>query len=127
MTTNTEKQSLLDRILEATRIGENDDWEFKSSKGGFPSSLWDSYSAMSNSAGGTIVLGAKQLAGKITLDVVSSVQLDKLKKTLWDQLNNRQMVNRNILASGDVEPVPFQKGWLLAIHVRQATRKERPI
>lgn len=40
---------LLDRILEASRIGETTDWEFKSAKRGFPGSLWETYSAMANS------------------------------------------------------------------------------
>ena len=32
---------LLDRILEAARVGETTDWEFKSAKGGFPGSFWE--------------------------------------------------------------------------------------
>lgn len=61
---------LIDRILDAARIGENDDWEFKSGKGGFPDAVWESYSAMANSAGGVIVLGATQRGEDVTLDGV---------------------------------------------------------
>ena len=119
--------SLLDRILAATAIGENDDWEFKSAKGGFPTSLWETYSAMANSAGGTVVLGAAERGATAMLDGMPRDQLEKLKKILWDQHNNRQIINRTLIASGDAKDIQIDSGWLLAIRVRAATRQERPI
>lgn len=68
-------EPLLDRILAAARVGENDDWEFKSAKGGFPASLWDTYSAMANSAGGTIVLGVTE---RSTIAVLDGVPRDQI-------------------------------------------------
>jgi ATP-dependent DNA helicase RecG len=118
---------LLDRILDAARIGENDDWEFKSAKGGLPGSLWETYSAMANSAGGTIVLGARENTGGVALDGLPRDRIESLKKTLWDGLNNRGVVNRNIVASGDIKAVQPDTGWLLAIHVPHARRNERPV
>jgi len=120
-------EPLLDRILAAARVGENDDWEFKSAKGGFPASAWETYSAMANSAGGSIVLGATERGTLAVLDGVAREQLEKLKKTFWDQHNNRQNINRALVASGDVQDIEVEGGWLLAIRVPQATRQERPI
>lgn len=120
-------EPLLDRILAAARVGENDDWEFKSAKGGFPASLWETYSAMANSAGGTIVLGATERGTIAVLDGVPRDQSEKLKKTFWDQHNNRQTLSRGLVAGGDVHDIEVDSGWLLAIRIRPASRQERPI
>lgn len=36
---------LLECILQAARVGESADWEFKSARGGFPGNFWETYSA----------------------------------------------------------------------------------
>jgi ATP-dependent DNA helicase RecG len=54
---------LFDKILEAARVGETTDGEFKSARGGFPGSFWESYSAMANSEGGVILLGVREKGG----------------------------------------------------------------
>jgi ATP-dependent DNA helicase RecG len=127
MTNVTPDSTLLDHVLAAAQVGENDDWEFKSAKGGFPGSVWETYSAMANSAGGTIVLGASEKNGKVSVDGLETGQLDKSRKTLWDGLNNRGVVSRNLLANSQVESLQIENGSLLIIKVPQATRKERPI
>ena len=59
----TMSAELIDRILEAVHVGETTDWEFKSARGGFPGSFWETYSAMANSEGGVVVLGVREQAG----------------------------------------------------------------
>ena len=60
------------QILEGAAVGEGTDWELESAKGGLPGSLWATYSAVANSEGGTIVLGARERDdGKIALDGLS--------------------------------------------------------
>ena len=42
------------------RKGENEHLEAKSGKGGFPDSIWESYSAFANTDGGIILLGVEE-------------------------------------------------------------------
>ena len=46
-------------ILNRLSHGEAPDWEFKSARGGVPGNMWETYSAMSNTDGGVILLGVE--------------------------------------------------------------------
>ena len=120
-------QPLLVRILDAARIGENDDWEFKTAKGGLPASIWETYSAMSNAAGGTIVLGASERNDAVHLDGVPADKVEAWKKSIWDQHNNRQSISHAAMNSGDIRSVEIDGRSLIAITVRPAERQDRPV
>ena len=124
---NRAERELLDRVLEAASIGESTDWEFKSARGGFPGSFWETYSAFANSEGGTVVLGAREDDGTVRLDGLAPTQLASYKKILWDGLNNRSIVSRNLLSDSDVRIVTSDRTHLLVIRVPRATRDTRPV
>lgn len=118
---------LLDRVLAAARVGEDSDWEFKSARGGFPGSFWETYSAFANTEGGTVVFGAREEDRAVRLDGLTVAQIGDHKKILWDGLNNRGKVSRNLLANDDVQVVGIEGASLLVIRVPRAVRGVRPV
>jgi len=114
-------------ILAAAQIGETTDWEFKSARGGFPGSFWETYSAMANSEGGVVVLGVSEKDDALRLDGLTAKKLATYQKTLWDGLNNRGVVSANTLDVAAVEVVPLESSMLLTIRIPRATRAQRPV
>lgn len=118
---------LLDRILAAALAGETDDWEFKSAKGGLPRSFWETYSAMANSQGGVVVLGAVEHEGRIRLEGLTDAELSRCRKALWDGLNNRRLVSINLVQPGHIRVIDIDGKSLLVVTIPRASRTQRPV
>ncbi|MBK7719640.1 MAG: hypothetical protein IPJ36_12810 [Simplicispira sp.] len=80
---------------------ESIDTEFKSARGGMPGSFWESYSAVANTQGGTIVLWPKSPPAR--WEGVSDAA--QLRTVLWGQLNDWHKVSTNLLREDDVRTV----------------------
>ena len=109
-------------ILARLSWGESDDLEFKSAKGGIPKSLWETYSAMANTQGGIILLGVENDGS-----VSGLKDIDSLKKSFWDTVNNRGKVSINLLNNNDVQKIEHANGIMLAIRIPRAIRYQGPI
>ncbi|WP_411344483.1 RNA-binding domain-containing protein [Paenibacillus sp. WLX1005] len=104
--------------------GENQEVEFKSSKGGLPKSLWETYSAFANTNGGIIVLGIAEKGDRLS---IVDINPNALLKDFWSTINNPQKISRNILKDDDVNIIEYENKQLIKIHVRRAYRDEKPI
>jgi ATP-dependent DNA helicase RecG len=114
-------------ILRAAQVGETQEWEFKSARGGFPESFWETYSAFANTDGGTIVFGVTLKDGQVQLDGLEEGRVKAYHKALWDQAHNPNKVNINVLGPSSATTVECHGSWLLVVEVRRADRFERPV
>lgn len=105
---------------------ENFQIEAKNAKGGFPSSVWETYSSFANTDGGIILLGVDEQKGH-SLSVVGLQDAVKLEKDFWNQINNRQKTNVNILTNRMVRIETVEGKDILVVEVPRAERMLRPV
>ncbi|MBL8340218.1 MAG: putative DNA binding domain-containing protein [Rubrivivax sp.] len=115
----------LDLFSPLLPTAEGSDTEFKSARGGLPGSFWETYSAMANTQGGTIVLGVAERSGQLVWEGVPDAA--QLRSVLWSQLNDRQKVSRNLLNEDDVRTVADEGRQYVVVQVPRATRRDRPV
>ena|SRR5690554_831559 len=88
-----------------SQLRENYDVELKqaqgrSGNGAVPGSMWETYSAFANTEGGWIVLGIAEFDDGPK--ILGIAEPDRVKKEIWDTLNNHQKISANILDNHDV-------------------------
>ncbi|MBR4148356.1 MAG: putative DNA binding domain-containing protein [Bacteroidales bacterium] len=109
------------------RDKETTEVEFKSAKGGFPKSFWETYSAFANTHGGTIVLGVKEKDDIFTLNCLTDEEVDKIQKDFWSGAHNKNTINTCLLKNNDVQVAEIEGAKVVLFHVPQAQRDQRPI
>jgi ATP-dependent DNA helicase RecG len=93
--------------------------------GALPEDFWPTYSAFANTDGGVVVLGVREKQGQFTIEGIANVA--KVRRELFDSLNNRQKVSANLLTDAHAREVILDGRSLLVIEIPRATRKERPV
>lgn len=111
-------------------LAEGVDFEAKKAagldgRGECPKSFFESYSAMANTEGGIILLGAEERDGKLRISGILDVP--KVTKQVWDSLNNRERVSVNLLADRDVEVREVDGKHVILVRVPRAGRQQRPV
>jgi len=104
---------------------ESVDTEFKSARGGLPGSFWETYSAMANTQGGTIILGVAEKAAGLAWEGVPDAA--QLRTVLWNQLNDRNKVSCNLLTDADIQTFTDGARQFVAVSVPRASRRQRPV
>ena len=110
---NPEEWNFTDYIDSLIQKDEAVDLEFKSAKDGLPNSLWDTYSSFANTDGGVIVLGVKEHKQQFTVEGLSKEQIIQYKKDFWNQVNNPDCINENLLSDNDL----YEGCYLSLIHI----------
>ena len=106
---------------------ESADLEFKTASGGFPKSLWETYSAFANTDGGIIILGIRERNGHLQIEGLTPEQIQQYKNQFWNDVNNPDCVSYNLLVDRDVIEGEYEGKKLLLIRVPRATRSQRPV
>lgn len=94
-------------------------------QGALPEDFWPTYSAFANTDGGVVLLGVREKQQQFVIEGIPNVA--KVRKELFDALNNRQKVSTNLLADADVCEITFDGRTLLVIEIPRANRKQRPV
>lgn len=94
-------------------------------KGAVPEDFWPTYSAFANTQGGVVVLGVREK--KQVFSIEGIVNVPKVRKELFDGLNNRQKMSVNLLADAQVREVELEGKTILVVEIPRATRKQRPV
>ena len=110
-TQNSRFINQLNTISDFELIRESIDLECKlaagrDGKGALPKDFWPTYSAFANTNGGIVLLGVREK--KDQFDVEGIVNPSKVRKELFDGMNNRQKVSCSLLTDAMVsELVPW--------------------
>ena len=112
-----------DRIEE---YRENNRLEVKKAQGGFPNSVWETYSSFANSLGGVILLGVAEADDK-SLVILGLSDPEARIKEFWDTVNNPEMASINIMSSKDVYVQEVEGKRIVVINVPRAERAYKPI
>jgi ATP-dependent DNA helicase RecG len=94
-------------------------------KGAVPKDFWRTYSAMANARGGIVLFGIREQLGKFT--VAGLDDIGRVRRDLFNNLNNPGKVSANLLVDSDVEEILIDGRAVLAIHIPQAPRKQKPV
>jgi predicted HTH transcriptional regulator len=94
-------------------------------QGAIPEEFWPTYSAFANTRGGTVVLGVSEKDGRFSIDGIANPS--KVRRELFDALNNRQKVSANLLSDDLVQEVAIEGRTILVIDIPRASRQQRPL
>ena len=94
-------------------------------KGVLPDDFWPTYSAMANTDGGLVILGMRERKGRFEVQGLENI--DKVRKDLFNQLNNHNKTNINLLTDRHVFEHEIDNKKLLIINIPRAQRKQQPV
>lgn len=105
---------------------ENNRIEAKKALGGFPQSLWETYSAFANTLGGIILLGVEEEPDH-SLRAVDLPDPARLINFFLSTVNDRSKVSVNVLAEGGIREEIADGKRIVVITIPRAHRFDKPV
>lgn len=101
--------------------------EVKAADKGLPGTIWETYSALCNTQGGTILLGVAE--DPVTREFVYKgvKNADSLIRNFWNTINNPQKVSFVALSNDDVRVENMNGADVIVIKVPRVDRRNRPV
>lgn len=106
-------------------LKESDKFECKLSKNSFPKEALSTYSAFANTDGGILFLGIEEKDGDFIPVGVNNP--DKIKKDMFDILNNPSRVSKNLISNEMVYEETIDEKTIIMINIPRAHYKDKPI
>ncbi len=119
--------SIENNIEALITTGETHKVEFKSAKGGFPASFWETYSAFANTDGGVIILGVKQKGAEFVLDNAEETAMIRYMKIFWDCAHNKEKISACLPKESDVRVEGVDGSYVLVCEIPRASYEVRPV
>lgn len=111
-------------------LRESSDFECKKAGGrdgggAVPDSFWETYSAMANTDGGTILLGVKEKKGSFS--IINLPDPDRLRRDIFSIANNPNKVSVNLLGNSSIQDIQIEGKTILRVDVPRASRTQKPV
>ena len=118
-------------IKTALLKGERVTLECKKAQSNVPIDMWKTYSAFANTYGGLILLGVhedlKEKDVTKRFAIIGVDDAEKIRKDIWNVVNNPEKVSMNLLKDEDVEVLEMDGKKVVAINVPRADYNTRPV
>ncbi len=105
---------------------ENNRIEAKRALGGFPHSVWESYSAFANTLGGIILLGVEEMKDK-SFKCIDLPSPEGLAEEFLKTVNDKRQVSANVLKKDGIRIIEQNKHRIVVIDVPKADRHDKPV
>lgn len=117
-------------LVDIQTLSESAELEFKlaqgkEGRGKLPDDFWPTYSAMANSRGGYIVLGIRERKGQFSISGI--MDIETVKRQLFDIAGNRNKVNVNLLTDQHVQTINLEGKVVIVVEIPAARREQKPV